>query len=268
MARRLFSLVLVASIGAAAPNPRAATALAKDAERLYKDGQYLEAAKVLEEATQLEANPKLLYNLARSYDQAGEVQRALDAYRRYVSLPSTDTEPELVRRSNLSMDRLRQLVARQDADTRARDAEKERLEREAREATARADAEAEKARAQRVAFETRERAQKETKQTASNGKRTAAFVLGGVGLAALTNALIFGLVSNGSKQAFREAERVTDKRARQAATIGQAVVADLSLLIGLGCAVTAFILFPFGDGGALSLAPIGHGALATLVLSL
>jgi tetratricopeptide (TPR) repeat protein len=262
MARCLALLSLsLASLALAAPNPKA-TALAKDAERLYKDGQYKDAAKVLEQALQLEANPKLLYNMARAHDQAGDLQPALEAYRKYVGLPPEETEPDLVKKANLAMDRLRQLLARQEADSRIRDAEKERLEKEATEARARADAEAARARKQKAEFEAKERAQAEAQQSKASGRKTAAFVVGGVGVVGLGLGLVFGLVSNGSRQAFRTATLVEDKRARQAETLGQAIVADVSLLVGVACAVTAVILFPKGEPEAqVSFAPLPGGAL-------
>jgi tetratricopeptide (TPR) repeat protein len=246
----------------AAPNAKA-TALAKDAERLYKEGQYKAAAKLLEEAQALQTNSKFLYNMARAYDQAGEIQPALDGYRKYVSLPAIDSEPELVKKANLSMDRLRQLLARQEAEGRIRDAEKERLEREAKSARERAEAEAEKSRRQQAQFEARERAQAETKETTMNIRRTATFAVGGAGIAALGLGLAFGLLSNGSKQAFRNATTIDQKQAQQSATITQAVVADVSFLLGAACIVTAFVLFPksLPDGGfALLLLP-GRGAV-------
>lgn len=269
MARGLGLLALVlASVALAAPNPKA-TALAKDAERLYKDGQYKEAGKLLEQALQLEANPKLLYNMARAWDQAGELQPALDAYRKYVSLPASDTEADLVKKANLSMDRLRQLVAKQEADKTIRDAEKERLEKDAQEARARADAEAERARKQKAEFEAKERAAADAQKSKSSVRKTAAFVVGGVGVVGLGLGLVFGLVSNGSKQAFRTATLVEDKRARQAETISQSIVADVSLLVGVACAVTAVILFPKGEPEAqVSLTPLpGGGGLGVVTWS-
>jgi tetratricopeptide (TPR) repeat protein len=172
MARRLaFLMVTLAGLLThAAPDARA-TALAKDAERLYKDGQYKEAAKLLEEAQALEPNPKFLYNMARAYDQAGELQPALDTYGKYIGLPATDSEPDLVKKANLSMDRLRQLLARQEADSRVRDAEKTRLEKEANDARERAEAEAEKSRRLKAQLEAKEKAQSETAQTEDGGLR-------------------------------------------------------------------------------------------------
>lgn len=253
-------LCLWAGLSAAA-NPKA-TALAKDAERLYGSGQYKDAAKLLDEAIKLDPVPKFTYNLARCYDQAGELQPALEAYRRYVGFPTSDTEPDLVKRANLSMDRLRGLIAKQDADSRIRDAEKERLEREAKEARERAEAEADRARRQKAQFDAKEREKSEEQAGKANGRKTAAFVVGGVGLAAFATATVFGLLSNGSKQAFRTAVLLEDKRARQADTASQALVADISLLAGVACAVTAIILYPKGDAPQASAAIIPGGALA------
>lgn len=257
-------LCVWAGVGLAA-NPKATT-LAKEAERLYGNGQYRDAAKVLEEAITIEPFPKFTYNLARCYDQAGELQAALDAYRRYVSLP--ETEPELVKRSNLSMDRLRGLIAKQEADSRIRDAEKERLEREAREAQQRAETEAERARRQKAQFDAKEKEKAQVQQTKANGRKIAAFVVGGVGLAALGLGTTFGLLSNGSKQAFRAATLLEDKRATQSATTAQALVADVSLLVGVACAVTAIILYPKGEPEAeVAFVPLPTGGLGVLTVS-
>ncbi len=266
MRRWLALLCVWAGVGLAA-NPKA-TSLAKDAERLYGNGQYKDAAKLLDEAIKIEPIPKFTYNLARCYDQAGELQAALDAYRRYVSLPTTDTEPELVKRSNLSMDRLRGLLAKQEADGRIRDAEKERLEREAREAQQRAEAEAERARRQKAQFDAKEKEKVEVQQTKANGRKIAAFVVGGVGLASLGVGIAFGLLSNGSKQAFRIAAVVEDKRARQADTVSQALIADVTLAVGLAAAITALILYPKGDPQAeVSFLPLPSGGLGLVTLS-
>jgi tetratricopeptide (TPR) repeat protein len=263
------SFMLMAVVALAA-NPKA-TVLAKDAERLYKDGQYKEAAKLLEEAYQLEPNPKFLYNQARAFDQAGELQPSLATYRRYVSLPSQDTEPDLVKKANLSMDRLRQLIARQEADQRLRDAEKSRLEKEAADARARANAEAEKAKRQKADFEARERAQSESQKNSVGTRKIAAFVVGGFGLAAIVTGTVFGLLSNGSKQAFRNAELLEDKRARQAATVTQSWVADISFGVGILSAVAAVVLFPKSDpdGLTVALGPVpGGGILSALTVPL
>src|SRR4051812_6291443 len=108
--RRLATLAMVTlAFCAQAASPKA-TQLAKDGDRLYKEGKYREAADALKQAYEVDKNPVLLFNIARAYDQAGDLQIALDTYREYISLP--DTDPQLVKRANLAMDRLRALVAR------------------------------------------------------------------------------------------------------------------------------------------------------------
>ncbi len=155
MVRRLALLsTLFASLVDAA-NPKA-TSLAKEAERLSKDGQYLPAARALEEALALEPN-------------RGEFTAALDASRGSVTLPSNQTEPDLTKKANLATDRLRQIIARQEADARANEAEKDRLER------AHADVEARKARQQKASLEEKEMRQQQAQQTSSNSRRLVAF---------------------------------------------------------------------------------------------
>ncbi len=160
MVRRLALLsTLFASLVDAA-NPKA-TSLAKEAERLSKDGQYLPAARALEEALALELN-------------RGEFTAALDASRGSVTLPSNQTEPDLTKKANLAMDRLRQIIARQQADARANEAEKDRLEK-ARAERAHADVEARKARQQKASLEEKEMRQQQAQQTSSNSRRLVAF---------------------------------------------------------------------------------------------
>src|SRR5947209_1819516 len=102
------------------------TALIREGERLYQSGQYKQAAETLIKAQALEPDPRLVYNIARAYDQAGELDLALDYYQRYVN--STEgTDPTLLKRSALSIERLRGLLAREEQSQKAR----EELERQA-----------------------------------------------------------------------------------------------------------------------------------------
>src|SRR5256885_12028992 len=97
----VLGLLLCAGLAAAA-NPTAA-ALIKDGDRLYKENKYREAAEALKKAYELEPAAVLLYNIARAFDQAGELQLALDNYRQFVGQEGAD--PGLVKKANLAMDR-------------------------------------------------------------------------------------------------------------------------------------------------------------------
>lgn len=87
------SIVLAATL---APSQAADPAAVKQAERLYaeamilyKAGNYAAAAEKFESAYAYYPEPSLLYNLAKSYEGAGDVERALDRYRRYSDHPNS-----------------------------------------------------------------------------------------------------------------------------------------------------------------------------------
>jgi len=267
MRRSALLTAFLAALVAQAANPRAA-ALAKDADRLYRDNQYKEAAETLRKAYEAEPTALYLYNIARAYDQAGELDLSLEFYRKYVGRPSEETQPDLLKKANLAMDRLRTLVARGEADKKLRDAEKTRLEDEARKAEARADAEANEARQQRREFEAKEKARKEGEAKRANGRKLAAYVTGGAAVAGLGLALGFGLASNGNREAFRKSVTLVDKQQNEAATRTTAAVADVSLVVGVAAAVATVILYPRGGAEpeqsvSVAFAPTSGGAVAT-----
>jgi tetratricopeptide (TPR) repeat protein len=248
-----------------------ATALAKQAEKAYKANQYQEAAELLGRAWDAAPVPKYLYNLARAHDQAGALEAAMQAYRRYVSLPPEDIEPELVRKSNLAMDRLRSLLTQKEADQKAQEAARQKLEVEARVARLRADEEARKAQQQRAEYEAKERAAREAAGHKASTRKVAAFAVGGAALAGLGVWGGFGIAATGSKAAFEQATTLADKRRLEATTRTQALVADVGLAVGLVGAVTAVLLYPKGVAGppaptamTVSLVPAAGGAWAAI----
>jgi hypothetical protein len=86
---------------AAPPNVRA---LVSQAATQYGAGDFAGAAATLEKAYALQPAPRLLYNLARAHDKAGDWQEAYEDYRRYVDGPGA--EPDLVTRAQEAMIRL------------------------------------------------------------------------------------------------------------------------------------------------------------------
>ena len=266
---RRFALLAALCLASAAlgANPKA-SALAKDADRLYRDNKYKEAAETLRQAYEAEPTGLYLYNIARAYDQAGELELSQDYYRRYVALPSDEAQPDLVKKANLAMDRIRTLMARGSADKQVREAEKKRLEEDARKAEARADAEAAEARKQRQEFAEKEKARKEAETKQVNVRKLAAYGTGGAAIVGLGLALGFGVGSNGNREAFRTADTLALKQQYEAATRTTAAVADVSLIIGVAAAVATVILYPKGEEAEKSvtvvLAPVAGGAMAGL----
>lgn len=266
--RRLALLVaLTCATAGYSANPKA-SALAKEADRLYKDNKYKEAAETLRQAYDTEPSSLYLYNIARAYDQAGELESALEYYRTYVGLPAEDTQPDLLKKANLAMDRLRTLVARGEADKQVRDAEKARLQDDAKKAEARADAEADEARKQRREFESKERERKSKEAETVNVRKLAAYATGGLGAAGLASALTFSIASAVNRDAFRRADTLADKQRLETETRTTAAVTDISLLVGIAAGVTAVILYPKGDEPPRAvnvvIAPISGGAFASV----
>src|SRR5262245_51344628 len=77
--------LLPASASAAKPAKGGASSWIKEGERHYAAGRFLEAAEALLKAHKLEPNPRLTYNIAKAYDQAGELMGALNYYQQYVA---------------------------------------------------------------------------------------------------------------------------------------------------------------------------------------
>ncbi|MEW5738192.1 MAG: hypothetical protein AB1938_04665 [Myxococcota bacterium] len=267
---RALALAALLLAGPALSAPSKASELAKEADKLYKDNKYAEAAEKLQQAYETDPNPLYLYNIARAWDQAGELQKSLDTYRQYTSLPSDQTRPDLVKKANLAMDRLRTLVAKAEADKQVQAAEKQRLEDEAKTARERADAEAEAAKLQRDALAAKEKAAREEAEKKASGQKTVAFVVGGVGVAALGTSLGLALGAQGAKNAYNKATSVDEKEALRGQAQTLAAVTDVMLVVGVAAAVTAIILYPKGGEapkGSVSVALVplaGGGAFASV----
>ncbi len=71
--------------------------LAAEALNAYKGADYHRAVELLTRAYEIRQVPALLYNLAKAEDKLGDVDRAADAYRRYVQ--STGADPKLKARA-------------------------------------------------------------------------------------------------------------------------------------------------------------------------
>jgi tetratricopeptide (TPR) repeat protein len=82
----------------------------------YDAGRYLEAAREFEQAYSLSRRPDLLYNIARSFEQALDPARAIVAYRRYSERATIDEETSAEVRARL--ENLEQLVGRLAVTTR------------------------------------------------------------------------------------------------------------------------------------------------------
>jgi hypothetical protein len=102
----LLSLTLtVGGARAQGPGHDQAEALLNEGIADYQAGKFVEAAAALEKAYALEHAPRILFNIARAYDKAGDAPSATRAYERY--LASGTTEPDLAAKSRDALERLR-----------------------------------------------------------------------------------------------------------------------------------------------------------------
>lgn len=77
---------------AADPARKRALELFHQSEERFNVGDYTKALELLEEAYATKPVPVLLYNMARSYENLGEMQKAIDAYGRFMAAAPSDPD--------------------------------------------------------------------------------------------------------------------------------------------------------------------------------
>ncbi|MFY0525471.1 hypothetical protein ACN28I_20785 [Archangium gephyra] len=265
---RLVLVLLAALLLAPAPahaqrggsrNPKE---LIKQAERLYDQKKYLEAAALLEKASESLDDSRIIYNIARAYDQAGRETEAISYYEKYL----TDGEnAQLRKRSRSAIDRLRLQKEKEQKAAAASEAERKRLRAEAEAAQRRAEAERVAARRADEANQQRLKVAREETQVSRKRMQVTAFALGGVALAGVGMGTFFGLQAHGSRTQFGAARELDAKLAARDATRSNALIADIGFGVGVVGAVAAILLYPrepvAKPGKArLTSAPQGTGA--------
>lgn len=109
-----------------------AVLLYEESARLYDQGEFEEAAVLLRRAYAHEANPGILFNLARSLEGAGALSEAADAYEQYLEESDPDDRGAIEARILTLRDHARRL----DAADRADEAERANRSEEGRETPA------------------------------------------------------------------------------------------------------------------------------------
>jgi tetratricopeptide (TPR) repeat protein len=258
-------LVLASPVARAERGSKSPSALVKEGERLYNAGKYREAAEVLKKAQEAQPNPKLLYNIARSYEQAGDLREALSYYQQYVGTKTEDTDATLLKRSALAIDRLRVLIEKEEKSAADAELERKRLQGEAE--VAKKKAEEEQAAARRAEEVTRQQSEAEQKRALAAYKRSrlVAFGLGGLSAASVGAGIFFGLQARDSRQSFDQATNPESKKTAADDTRSKALVADIGFGVGLAAAIGAILAFPKEGPPAegdvkVTLAPQGAGA--------
>jgi tetratricopeptide (TPR) repeat protein len=220
---------------------RSAKELVKQAERLYDQKKYVEAAEALEKANEQSPDSRLIYNIARAYDQAGRAREAITYYEQYMT---DGDDAQLRKRSRSAVDRLRLQQQKEEAAATAAETERKRLQEEADAAQRRVEAERETA---RLAEEANQRRLDAAYQDAlAQRKRTqiTSFALGGLAVAGLGTGIIFGVQAGGARADFDKAQDLDTKIAARDRTRSLALVADIGYGVSIVSAVAAVLLYP------------------------
>ncbi|HYO51415.1 hypothetical protein [Archangium sp.] len=237
--------------------------LIKQAERLYEQKKYLEAVALLEKAGESISDSRIIYNIARAYDQAGKEMEAISYYEKYLNGGEDVT---LRKRSQSAIDRLRLQKEKEEKAAAAAEAERRRLRAEAEAAQRRAAA-AERESAQRAeeASKLRLKAAHQDARDSHKRMQVASIALGGMALASAGVGTFFGLKSRSALADFHAEEELSPKLKARTAVRHNALLADIGFGVGLVSAVAAVLVYPKEPvpqpGKArLTMAPQGTGA--------
>lgn len=77
--------------------------LVKEAVEHYGARRYEEAVKLFKQAYEIEQEPELLYNIARSYERLSRHKEAVEWYQRFLDVPGTTSELRTRARANIEM---------------------------------------------------------------------------------------------------------------------------------------------------------------------
>jgi iron complex outermembrane receptor protein len=122
----VLALVMSMELAAAAQSTKTPAAdLARDARKAFDAGQFDVAAQLLEQAYALQPAPALLFNIGRAQLQAGHLEDAVAAYKRYLEAAPDATDANAVR---TTIDELEARMAREAELRKQAEEAKERRE--------------------------------------------------------------------------------------------------------------------------------------------
>ncbi|OJH34400.1 tetratricopeptide repeat protein [Cystobacter ferrugineus] len=257
----LWTALLLTPVATHAKAP-SAKELVKQAERLYDQRKYVEAAEALEKANEQAPDSRLIYNIGRAYDQAGRTREAINYYEQYMT---EGEDAQLRKRARSAVERLRLQQQKEEAAAAAAEAERKRLQEEAEAAQRRMEAEREAARQAEEANQLRLAEANREALVARKRTQITSFALGGLAVAGVGVGIAFGVQAANARANFNEARDLDTKVAARNATRSNALLADIGYGVGIISAVAAVLLYPrqpapvAGQARLIS-APRGSGA--------
>jgi len=260
----LLGALSFASAARAAGSEARFKALLKEGERLYLAAKYHDAAEMLVKAYGVKPDHRVVYNIARAYDQAGDLQESMKYYELYIDSPS-GTDPTLLKRSSEAIERLKDTIAKAEAKAKAEADAKAKAEADAKAAEERAKAKAEADRQARADAESARRAQVTAVLLSRQHRRILAYTTGGLGLIAVGGGVLFGVKASSDHNKFVQAQDVAAKDTYVSKVQSEALIADIGFGVGAAALVTAVIAYPKGadpsyeTGVSVSWVPVPGG---------
>ncbi len=229
---------------------RKVEALVKEAQALYEKGDFRKSAETLLRAYEIKPLPKLLFNVARTWDKAGDEDNAIRYYQRYID---TGADADLVRKASNAVDRLKSARAAREADEEARrQAELKKAD------DARREAETARLAAEKAEAEAKARAEKERQDAAQaalkkkleeeSGPSPAAYVLGGVAVAGVATGVVFGLRARSFKSDFDGSRELGQKQTLMESAKSNALIADVAFGAAGAAAIGAAVVYILTSG--------------------
>jgi tetratricopeptide (TPR) repeat protein len=193
-------------------------ALAQQAKAAFDAGDFPRAAKLLEEAYAAKPWPVYLYNLGRTYQQAGNKPEAVHAYERYLTAEPHSPDAGAVRES---VRQLKDEIYRDSLLEQQARADKERAAREA------LDAQRSK--------EAMERAQQEASDAAERARHKPSawpWIVAGVGVSGVAAGVVLGVLSSSAHGAAVSDPTVTQTQSDQSTAQTYATAANVLFVSG------------------------------------
>lgn len=202
------------------PNDDGARTLTLQAKAAFDAGRFAEAADLLSRAYALKPSATLLYNMGRAYQQAGDKQRAIDAYEKYLATESFPTDEGAVKRS---IEQLKQEIAKENSLHDQAATEKARADREAAE---------------------REKALREKADAEERAKHKASalpWIVTGVGVGGVVAGVIVGALASAAHDDAVAEPQAAAAETKQASAANLALAANVTLIAGGVIALTGLV---------------------------
>ena len=212
--------------------------LAKESHAQYEAGDYAKAAETLLKAYELKPVPALLFNVARTYEKAGNTDQAIRFYQRYIDAQNTD--PDLVRQSSRAIERLHLVQDQQRQQKQAEEQKKLAAQHAEDKRLAAERAAAEQAEKDRLAAQQRDA--ELAAQPVPTPNRVLPYTLFGVGGAAIVGGVVLGLTASSLASDEKASTDPFAKPDLRDQAHSRALVADVFYGVGIVAAVTGAVL--------------------------